>query len=395
MTDWPRNSTLKPTPFHVRTAAANRLHRWHSWKGFAVSDAYDDPELEYFACRNTAGVFDLSPMSKYRISGPDALDYLDRLMTRDMHKVAVGRVAYVLWCNDDGKVLDDGTVFRLADDDYRLCAYGRHNAWLAAAASGFDVEVIEETETLAALAVQGPTAFAVLDHLGLDDLAKLKPFDLAHYEFAGAELTVSRTGFTGDLGYELWISSTLALTLWDSIFEAGRLHGIRPMGTDALELARIEAGFLQAGTDFLHADLTVRPDRTRSPYELGLGWLVAKDKALFNGRRALRREQQANSGAWQLLKLEVAGNKAATNAYVYARGRQVGFVTSAAWSPVAKRSIAIAHVEAHVNPNKTPLTVAIDYQRELHWSRTDAACRVVDKPFWDPTRRRLTPPGRY
>lgn len=394
MSDWPLNSTLKPSPFHVRTAAANRLHRWHSWKGFAVSDAYDDPELEYFACRNTAGVFDLSPMSKYRITGPDALDYLDRLVTRNMQKVAVGRVAYVVWCDDAGQVLDDGTVFHLAESDFRLCAYGRHIAWLAAAAIGFDVEIIEETETIAALAIQGPTAFGVLERLRLVDLEKLKPFDLASYEFAGAELTVSRTGFTGDLGYELWLPSTLALTLWDSLFEAGQNLGIRPMGTDALELARIEAGFLQAGTDFLPSDLTVRADRTRSPYELGLGWLVDLDKSVFNGRRALKREHEQGTANWQLLKLEVAGNKAAHNAYVYQGRRKVGFVTSAAWSPVAKKSIALAHVKIGVTAKRKQLSVAIDYQKELHWSRTDAICEVVRKPFWNPPRRQMTPPAR-
>lgn len=383
------------TAFHARTSAANVLNEWHSWKGYTSADAYFDAELEYFACRNASGVFDLCPMSKYRISGPDATAYLDRLVTRDMTKIRVGRVAYAIWCNDAGKVIDDGTIFRLADDDYRLCAYGRHIAWLQASAIGFDVEIIDETDLCAALALQGPTSCAVLREMGLPDVGELKPFSLQHYSFAGGELCVSRTGFTGDLGYELWITPTLAITLWDSLFEAGALHGIRPIGGHALEMLRIEAGFLQSGTDFLQADLTVRPGRSRSPYELGFDWLVNLNKPVFTGRRALLGEKQRNNARWRLVKLDIEGNKAAHNAYVYAGGKQAGFVTSAMWSPVAKKNIAIANVEAQALKKEKELTVEIYYQRELHWSRQMATARVLDAPFWDPPRRRQTPPDNY
>ncbi len=395
MSAWPVQSALQPTPFHVRTAALNQLHRWHSWKGFAVSDAYVDPELEYFACRNTAGVFDLSPMSKYRITGPDACAYLNRLMTRDMNKIAPGRVAYAVWCNDDGKVLDDGTIFRLGDNDFRLCAYGRHQAWLRASAIGLDVEIVDETATVAALAVQGPTAFSVLNAAGFRDIEDLRPFDLTAFSFAGAELVISRTGFTGDLGYELWLPARLALTLWDQLFEAGAAFGLRPMGTDALDLARIEAGYLQAEQDFLPADRIVRANRARSPFELALGWLVDFDKPMFNGRRALVRERDERSARWQLVKLEVAGNKPAHNAYVFAGRRQVGFVTSAAWSPVAKKSVAIAHVDAAVNVDSALLQAEIYSQKELHWKRSLMSCRVATLPFWSPDRRRQTPPAVF
>ncbi len=390
------STSMARTAFHTRTAAANRLNRWHSWKGYTSSDAYFDTDLEYFACRNASAVFDLCPMSKYRISGPDAADYLNRLVTRDLSKLSAGTVAYVVWCNDDGKVIDDGTVFHLAPGEYRLCAYNRHLAWLKASAIGFDVDIFDETDLCAALALQGPTSCEVLRQLGLPDIGSLKPFKLAFFEFAGAELMVSRTGFTGDLGYELWITPTLALTLWDSLFEAGRLLGIQPMGGEALEMARIEAGFIQAGVDFLPADRTVRPGRGRSPYELGLDWLVSFDKPVFTGMRALRAEKENGSSAWRLLKLDVDGNKAATSSYIYsARKKQVGFVTSAMWSPVAKKNIALANVKASAADTGETLFAEIYYQRELHWSRVMVEARAVSDPFWNPPRKRLTPPEKF
>ncbi len=384
------------TAFHVRTAAANLLNQWNSWKGYTTADAYYDPELEYFACRNATGVFDICPMTKYRITGPDAQAYLDRLVTRDMSKVKPGRVAYAVWCNDAGKVIDDGTIFHLSEGDYRLCSYGRHAAWFTASAIGFDVNVVDETDDVAALAVQGPTSCAVLKSLGLPKIEELKPFGLTHFGFGGAELMVSRTGFTGDLGYELWIHPGLAVTLWDDLFEAGRLHGIQPIGSQALEMTRIEAGFLQAEVDFLPADLIVRGGRSRSPYELGLDWLVDLSKSNFNGRKALLKEKERQSWQWRLVKLDLEGNKPAHSSYVYAgQNKQVGFVTSALWSPVSKKNIALANVEAKYANNSSDLHAEIYYQRELHWSRVMAKCTVVDAPFWDPPRKKATPPADF
>ncbi|HZW58834.1 MAG TPA: aminomethyltransferase family protein [Woeseiaceae bacterium] len=386
------------SPFHNRLARFDRLNEWHDWKGYTAADAYRDHELEYFAIRNSTGVFDLTPMTKYRISGPDALAFIDRLVTRDMQKVRAGRVAYAVWCNDQGQVIDDGTIFHLRDGEYRLCSQERHLAWLGAAAIGLDVTIVEETDAIAGLAVQGPTSFSVMKNLGLESLAELKPFGLAHVDFNGTELMVSRTGFTGDLGYELWIDAAHAEALWDALFEAGRLHGITPIGTLALDLARIEAGFLTAGEDFLPADATVRTGRSRSPFELGLDWLVDFKKPNFNGRRALADEQRRGS-RWRLVKLDIEGNKPAAHSYIYAkrRGRlkQVGFVTSATWSPACKQNIAIGTVERPHGETGSTLWVEIYYQREMHWSRVTARANVVDKPFWDPPRRRATPPGDF
>ena len=386
------------TPFHERFRALDRLNEWHSWKGYTAADALYDHELEYFAIRNSTAVFDLTPMTKYRITGADAEAFLDRLVTRDMSKVRPGRVAYAAWCDDRGQVIDDGTIFHLREGEYRLCSQERHLAWLASAAIGMDVDIRDETADIAALAVQGPTSFAVLERLGVDGLADLKPFGLLHADFEGTELMVSRTGFTGDLGYEVWLEPGKALAFWDALFEAGRLHGITAIGTEALDMARIEAGFLTAGVDFVPAVQTVRSGRSRSPFELGLSWLVDFKKPNFNGRRALAEEQRRGS-TWRLVKLDIEGNKPAHHSYIYAkvRGklRNVGFVTSATWSPVCKQNIALGTVNVPHGETGSTLYVEIYYQREMHWSRVMAAATVVDKPFWDPARRRATPPGHF
>lgn len=386
------------SPFYPRQARLDRINRWHEWKGYSSADGFYDTTLEYFAIRNSTGVFDLTPMTKYRITGPDSLDFIDRLVTRDMRKIRPGRVAYAVWCDDDGQVMDDGTIFHLRPGEYRLCSQERHMAWLTAAAIGMDVSIVDETHDVAALAVQGPTSFSVMKNLGLGGIENLKPFGLMNFELGGAELMVSRTGFTGDLGYELWISPDKAESLWDALFDAGKLHGIMAIGTEALEQARIEAGFIAAYTDFLPAHVTVRSGRSRSPFELGLDWLVDFKKPVFNGRRALAEEKRRGS-TWRLVKLDIEGNKPAHHSYIYpasrSRKKEVGFVTSATWSPVCKQNIAIGTVHTPHGKVGDKLQVEIYYQREMHWSRVMAEATVVDKPFWDPPRRHATPPGPY
>ena len=386
------------SPFYPRLKEIDRLDTWHEWKGYKSTDALYCAETEYFAIRNATAVFDLTPMTKYRISGPDALAYIDRLVTRDMRKVAPGRVAYAVWCDDQGKVIDDGTIFHLREGEYRLCSQERHSAWLHDAAIGFDVEVRLETDDIAALAVQGPTSYSVLTRMGIGGLDSLKPFGLTHVPWRGDEIMISRTGFTGDLGYEVWLDPSLAEGFWDALFEAGRLTGIRAIGTHALEMARVEAGYLAAYEEFLPADETIRTGRARSPFELGLDWLVDFKKPNFNGRRALAEEMRRGS-TWRLVKLDIEGNKPANHAYIYAdkRGRKgnVGFVTSALWSPVCKQNIALGTVRRPHGEAGSRLWVEIYYQREMHWSRVMAEATVVDKPFWFPARRGATPPGPY
>lgn len=386
------------SPFYSRIRALDTLNQWHEWKGYSSADALYCEDTEYFAIRNATAVFDLTPMTKYRISGPDAAEFINRLVTRDMDKIKPGRVAYAVWCDDRGQVIDDGTIFHLKQGEYRLCSQERHFAWLQTAAIGFDVSIVLETEDVAALAVQGPTSFSVLSAMGLSGLEDLKLFGLMNFEFDGGDLMVSRTGFTGDLGYELWISPDKAELLWDALFEAGKLHGIRAMGTHALELARIEAGYLAAYEDFLPAVATVRNGRTRSPLELGLDWLVDFKKPNFNGRRALAEEKRRGS-TWRLVKLDIEGNKAAHHSYIFAKEKgnkkEIGFVTSATWSPSCKQNIAIGTVRTPHGEVGSNVWVEVYYQREMHWSRAMANATVVDKPFWFPPRRSATPPGPY
>ena len=386
------------TPFYDRMKAVDTINSWHDWKGYTTPDVLYCGETEYFALRNTTGVFDITPMTKYRITGPDSLAYIDRLVTRDMSKIKPGRVAYAVWCDDRGQVIDDGTIFHLKEGEYRLCSQERHMAWLTAAAIGFDVSIVDETEDIAALAVQGPTTWSILNNMGLEGLEELKPFGLTHFDFEGTELMVSRTGFTGDLGYELWLAPEKAEALWDALFEAGKDYAMRPIGVHALELARIEAGYLAAYVDFLPSNATVRTGRTRSPLELGLSWLVDFKKPNFNGRRALA-EEKRNGSTWRLVKLDIEGNKVADSAYIFsdakANKKSIGFVTSAAWSPVCKQNVAIGTVRTPHGKVGSNVWVEVYYQREMHWNREMAKATVVDKPFWFPPRRGATPPEPF
>ena len=382
------------TPFHSRIAAACELNCWGDWMGYTTPNAYTDVELEYFAVRNAAGVFDLTPMNKYRITGTDAEAYLNRLVTRDVSKIGVGRVGYTVWCDDAGQVMDDGTIFHLAENDYRICAYARATDWLHWSALGFDVTIEDETAEVAALAVQGPTSCAALTAMGLVGLDQLKPFGLTEFDFEGEPLVVSRTGFTGDLGYELWIAPHKAEALWDRLFESGEPYLIKPFGTHALEMARIEAGFLQAGVDFMPAEEVVRNGRSRSPFELGLGWLVDMEKSVFNGRRALQQEL-ANGSRYRFAILDVDGNKPANHSFVLKGNKQVGTVTSAAWCPTAKSNVAFAQIEMPHGAVGEELVAEIYYQRELHWTRVLAPCKVIDAPVFSHPRRRATPPGNF
>ena len=329
-------------------------------------------------------------MIKHRITGPDALPYLNRLVTRDVSKIRPGRVGYTVWCTDQGQVIDDGTIFHLRAGNYRLCSQEHQIDWLLTNAFGFDVNVVEDTHDVAALALQGPTSCATLKRMGLTGIENMKPFGLEHFPFAGTELTVSRTGFTGDLGYELWIGPDYAEALWDQLFEAGEPHGIKPIGEEALGLLRIEAGFIQAGIDFMPAHETVRTTHTRSPYELGLDWLVSLDKPVFNGRQALLLEKERGS-RFQQVKLDIDGNKPANDSFVFKGGKVIGAVTSAMWSPSAKASIALASVAAPHGKLGDEFEVEIYYQRELKWNRVMAKARVIEGVFFNPPRRRQTP----
>ena len=388
---------LLKTPFHDRARSLSEVDSFIPWAGYSTVDVFTTAEQEYFAIRNAATLYDLTPMVKYRVAGRDALAYLNRLVTRDIGKLNNNRVAYCVWCNDSGRVIDDGTVFRLADDEYRLCTAERQLDWLLDSKIGFEVIVEEVTEQIAALAVQGPTSCAVLKAAGFRGVERLKPFDIGHFNPGQAEVMVSRTGFTGDLGYELWLAPQHAEALWDMLMTAGRTRGIRAIGSQALNIARIEAGFIMPNLDFVSAEHTIRLGRDRSPLELGLAWLVDFKKGHFTGRRALLKESNAGVRR-QLVGLDVAGSKPAHNALLYTDKngkREIGSVTSAVWSPTCKRNIALAMVDAPYHEIGSTIWADIYLNRELMWERRMSRALVVERPFFAPDRRRLTPPAEF
>jgi aminomethyltransferase len=386
-----------PSPFQPRLEALGKAEEWYNWAGYKAPNALWDEELEYFAIRSQAAVFDVSPMTKYRIEGPDAEALLNKVTLRDVAKLKPGRVHYTAWCDDDGHVLDDGTLFRLSANRFRLCSQERHLPWLLDSAVGLDVVVEEETEAVAALAVQGPTSFAVLRAAGFAGVEKLKVFDLADFPFGGGAVTISRTGFTGDLGYELFLPADKALALWDHLFEAGRLHGIRAIGYHALNRARIEAGLIVANADFRTADHVIRADRLRQPDEIGLGFMVDLEKGHFNGRRAISGARKAGSLKHVLVGLEIEGNIPAEHAIVYHnKKREIGLVSAAIWSPMAKRNIAIADLaRPYGDTVNDDLWVEIYAMRELQYHRMMKRAKIVQRPFIKLERRTANPPGNF
>jgi aminomethyltransferase len=385
------------SPFHPRLIALSQQNDWYSWGGYKAPLSLWDEEMEYFAIRSQAAVFDISPMVKYRIEGQGAEAFLNRLTLRNVAKLKLGKVQYTAWCDDEGHVLDDGTLFRLEPTRFRLCCQERHLPWLLDSAIGFDVTIHEETEAVAGLALQGPTSCAVLKDAGFVGVETMKPFDIRTFPFGGSEVTISRTGFTGDLGYELFVDTSQALTLWDHLFAAGKLRGIRAIGYTALNRARIETGFIVANADFVTSEHAVRADRVRMPDEIGLDWMVDFDKPHFNGRRAIAEARRKGTLQHILVGLEIEGNVPAEHAIVYHRKtREVGLVSAAIWSPTGKRNIAIASLARPYGDKVVDdLWVEIYAMRELQYQKLMKRAKVVEKPFVKLARRTLTPPADF
>ncbi len=386
----------KPSPFYPREEVLNIRDAWSSWNGYKFADYYYDPEYEYFCIRNQCGTYDICPMQKYEITGRDAEAMLNRMVTRDVRKIGLNRVAYTVWCTDEGRVIDDGTIFRLADDRFMLTCGSPCSAWLRKSAYGFDdVTITDVSDTVSALSLQGPTSCAVLKRMGLTGIETAKAFDIRHFPYHGSTLMVSRTGFTGDLGYELWIEPELALTMWDELYAAGEDYGIQPYGEAATNMARLETGFIMPYMDFTEALKTVHFQHDQTPYELRLGWLVDLDKPHFSGKQALIEEKQRGP-KWKLTKLDIEGNWPAEDSNVYNNERcskTIGYVTSAMWSPAVKANIALAMIETRYLEGE--IWAEIYRSKDLRPYRRMAKCTIRTKPFWQHPRARATPPDDY
>lgn len=394
--------TLKTTPFHARTARLVQGQTWRRWSGYAAASCYEfTHDREYAAIRNTAALIDVSPLHKYRITGADATRLLDRVVTRNVRKSEPGQVLYTSWCDAGGKVIDDGTISRLGEQSYRLTSAEPNLRWLHRNALGMQVAIEEVSEALGALALQGPLSRAVLNAVARDPVDALGYFRVMDNHIAGVDIQVSRTGYTGDLGYELWIPADGALAVWDALTAAGRGHGLMPAGIWALDVARIEAGLVMLDVDYHSAHRAVIEAQKSTPFELALDWSVALDKAHYNGRRALLAEK-ARGPAWRFVGIEVdwdsfealhaaVGLAPAIPAVawrasvpIYCQGRQAGYASSGCWSPLLKKYLALAHLAApHFAPN-TPVEIEVTVEHR----RLRANARVRKLPFFDPPRKK-------
>lgn len=390
------------TPFHARTSELNTSLAWKHWSGYFVANHYDDFwEPEYQAVRNGAALIDVSPLYKYDIRGKDAVRLLDRLITRNAAKIKVGQVIYTPWCDDHGKVLQDGTVQRLDETLYRLASVDPCLHWFEDNKFGFDVELEDVTERMGALALQGPRSLDVMNRISSNELSSLPFFGVTDTELDGVPVVVSRTGYTGDLGYEIWVGVDEAERLWDALIEAGKGHYLVPAGMQALDLARIEAGFPLIDVDFWNGEYTLIDDQKSSPFEIGLGWTVNLKKSNYVGKKALAKEKRVGTPrlfvglevSWKEIERiyteeglppEPSQEASRVGVPVYFGGRQVGKATSSCWSKLLKKFIALTSLDApYAKPGSmVNLEITVEYKRKR------AAAKVVQLPFFDPPRKR-------
>jgi aminomethyltransferase len=396
------------TAFHPRTAQLNQKLQWREWSGFHAASAYTSQhDIEYNAIREAAALIDVSPLFKYVVTGPDAWRLIDRVTVRDARKLKLGQVWYTCWLDEAGKVIDDGTITRLDDTKYRWTAADPSLRWFRMNAAGLDVDIAEVTERLAALALQGPRSRRVLETATGASFADLRYFRRTTAQIGGIDVDVTRTGYTGDLGYEVWVDGDHALAVWDALIEDGRGHAIRPAGMLALDVVRVEAGLILLEVDYTSSRHAMIPEQSYSPFELGiLGDLVDLEKADFVGKRALLAERAAGGPARRLVGLELEWEglerlhaeqdlppvmspvTSRVPVPVFDGRRQVGRATSTTWSPTLKKAIALASVDKrHAAPGTK---LAFEWTVEARRGRVPS--RVVKIPFFDPPRKRATPP---
>ena len=393
------------TAFHERTLALCESLNYREWSGYYTVSVYEmHHEHEYNAIRNSAALIDISPLYKYRVTGPDATRLVNRVITRDINKVAVDQVIYCCWCDSEGKVIDDGTITRLGENEYRWTAADPSLRWFQQNALGLDVQLEDISEQVAALALQGPTSGKLLHAVADANIVNLKYFRVTHGKIAGVPVDISRTGYTGDLGYEIWVPWNDAVKVWDKLMNMGKIFDIHPAGMIALDIARIEAGLILIEVDYSSSKKALIDSQRYSPAEIGLGKLVDLKKENFVGRDALAAE--ANQGAARaLVGLEIDWNEveaiyekigmapqvpsmaSRVAVPVYRGGRQIGKATSTTWSPTLKKMIALACVDRQHSALGTTLHIEMTVEAE----RKTVAAKVVPTPFFNPPRKTAVP----
>mgnify|MGYP000333112663 FL=1 len=399
------HTQLKLSPFFERTSRLNESQEWRRWSGYLAATNYElTHENEYFAIRTKAALLDITPLYKYIIEGSDAQRFLDRLVTRNIKISKVGQVMYTPWCDENGKQIDDGTVQRLSENKFRITSAEPNLEWIETNAAGMDLSISDDSFTTAALALQGPNSRAILNKVASDSLNSLKFFWMMDTTFGDIPVTISRTGYTGDLGYEIWMDPKDALAVWDLLLEKGKSYGITPTGLQALDMARIEAGLILLDVDYISTRHAIIQSRKSSPYELGLGWAVKMKKKDFIGKKALEAEQ-ARGPEWEFVGIEIQWDELEahyrkvglapglpstawrTSTPLYKGNEQVGYATSGCWSPILKRYIALAHVKAEYAKENTQL----DFELKVEHFRKLTPARIVETPFFDPERKRSCP----
>ena len=399
------NTNLKLSPFFDRTSKLNESQEWRRWSGYLSATNYElTHDNEYFAIRTKAALLDISPLKKYLIEGKDALALLDRLVTRNIKICKIGQVMYTPWCDENGKVIDDGTIQRLSENKFRITSAEPNLDWILHIASGLNVKIKDDSETTAALALQGPNSREILNSISEASLNELKFFWMINTSFNGIPVSISRTGYTGDLGYEIWMDSENALLIWDLLLKKGASYGITPTGLHALDIARIEAGLILLDVDYISSRHTIIEPRKSSPFELGLGWAVKMKKNDFIGKIALEKELDRGP-EWEFVGIEIEWSELEshyrnaglapglpstawrTSTPLYYNRNQVGYATSGTWSPILKRYIALAHLKSDYSQNGTELEFEIKVE---HFKKTTKA-EVVKTPFFNPERKRSCP----
>jgi len=390
------------TAFHERTLALCESLNYREWSGYYTVGAYEmTHEHEYNAIRNSAALIDISPLFKYRVTGGDATKFVNRVIARDINKVAVDQVIYCCWCDPEGKVVDDGTITRLGENEYRWTAADPSLRWFSQNSLGLNVEIEDISEKVAALALQGPTSGRLLHAVADANIAGLKYFRVTHGKIAGVPVDISRTGYTGDLGYEIWVPCKDAIKVFDALMDKGRAFDIHPAGMVALDIARIEAGLILIEVDYISSKKSLIEEQRYTPGEIGLGKLVDLKKESFVGREALVMETKKGGSARRLVGLEVNWNEvealyekigmapqvpstaSRVAVPVYREGRQVGKATSTTWSPTLKRMIALATVGRESAALGTNLSMELTVEA----SRKTVSAKVVALPFFNPGRK--------